>query len=83
MDIIKAHKFSSHHRESILKSKKCGCFYCLHIFLPNEIQMWVDEDEKGIGQTAICPYCSIDSVIGDSIIDFNDNFLKEMKAHWF
>lgn len=87
MDIISAHKFSSKHHDSIMKSEKCGCFYCLAIFSPNDIDTWVDEydeDGKVTGQTALCPKCSIDSVVGSNdIVDLNKEFLKAMKDHWF
>lgn len=83
MDVIHAHKFSSHHRDSILKSEKCGCFGCLAIFPPEEIIEWVDENENGVGQTALCPKCGIDSVIGSNdVTDVNKQFLKSMKEHW-
>lgn len=79
-DYIKAHEFSSNHKEQILKDEKCGCFFCLRIFNPNEIVDWI-EDEKG---TAICPYCDIDSVIGESSgYPITKEFLKKMKEYWF
>src|SRR5688572_5370679 len=59
-----AHAHSSNHRAEILDSSVCGCFYCLATFPPVEIQDWVDEDSGGQGQTALCPRCGIDSVIG-------------------
>lgn len=37
-EIIKAHEFSANHKSNLLKDKKCGCFYCLKIFNPNEIK---------------------------------------------
>lgn len=79
-DYIKAHEFSSNHKEQILKDEKCGCFFCLRIFNPNEIVDWI-EDEKG---TAICPYCGIDSVIGESSgYPITKEFLKKMKEYYF
>ena len=79
-DYIKAHEFSSDHKEQILKDEKCGCFFCLRIFNPNEIVDWI-EDEKG---TAICPYCGIDSVIGESSgYPITKEFLKKMKEYYF
>lgn len=79
-DYIKAHEFSSDHKEQILKDDKCGCFFCLRIFNPNEIVDWI-EDEKG---TAICPYCDIDSVIGESSgYPITKEFLKKMKEYYF
>lgn len=61
-DYIEAHKYSDNHKKQLRKDKKCGCFYCLTIFSPMEIKEWVED----ISGTAICPYCGIDSVIGES-----------------
>jgi hypothetical protein len=40
-----AHKHSDFQKE-ILRSEKCGCFYCLEIFSPDEITDWHGEDCK-------------------------------------
>jgi len=82
-DYILATKNSSKHKEEILKSKKCGCFYCLEIFKPSEIEEWIDEFNP-IGKTALCPKCGIDSVIGSaSGYSITKRFLKKMRKHWF
>ena len=66
-DYIEAHKFSNNHMGAIQKDKVCGCFYCLKIFSPDEIDEWIiDDNPCDRGGTAICPYCGIDSVIGES-----------------
>lgn len=79
-DYIAAHKYSINHKEQLLKDKKCGCFYCLSIFSPQEIEDWL-EDTSG---TAVCPYCEIDSVIGESSgYPITKEFLSKMKEHWF
>jgi PDZ domain-containing protein len=78
-----AHLHSSRHRGEILESAACGCFYCRRIFPPEEIADWVDE-EGGIGQTALCPYCGIDSVIGSASGDpITKEFLTAMRRRWF
>lgn len=88
-DHIEAHKASSWHRSEVLSSEFCGCFYCLEIFKSNEIVDWCDwqKPEIGadrIGNTAICPYCSIDSIIhSDSGYPITKNFLMRMHKHWF
>ncbi len=84
-DYIEAHEHSIYHREEILSSKVCGCFYCLEIFSPSEINNWVDvPDDNNIGQTALCPRCMIDSVIGDkSGYPITKDFLTKMKEYWF
>ena len=77
------HQFASLHRSDIIKSKICGCFYCLEQFPPTKIMEWIDKDEKEIGQTALCPFCGIDSVIGDKSISITQELLLEMKFFWF
>ena len=80
-DVVDAHFHSSRHRPEIEASKRIGCFYCLAIYPPGEIGRWVDDVT---GETAICPRCGIDSVIGDaSGYPVEDDFLKRMNAHWF
>lgn len=79
-DYIKSHEFSSKNRKAIEKSKKCGCFYCLKIFEPDEIENWLSEGDG----TALCPFCGTDSVIGDSSgFEISEEFLAKMKKHWF
>jgi len=49
------------------------------VFLPNEIQDWTDD-----GDTALCPKCGIDSVIGSvSGYPIQREFLSKMHNHWF
>jgi hypothetical protein len=79
-----AHRRSIHHRVDILASKSCGCFYCGAIFPPERITEWTDVTGDGSGQTALCPECGIDSVIGDrSGTPITGELLTEMHAYWF
>ena len=82
-DLLDAHTHSDHHRNEILGSEHCGCFYCLEIFPPSEIREWTDEPD--IPQsTAICPYCGIDSVLGSqSGYPITEEFLGAMEEFWF
>lgn len=83
-DIRKAHEHSSRHRAEVMGSVQCGCFYCCARFTPSEILKWIDKDDSGDGQTALCPKCGIDSVIGDkSSYDLSKEFLRKMHTHWF
>ena len=83
-DVVAAHVHTSNHRDELMQSELCGCFYCFGIYSPLEIVEWVDEDENGIGKCALCPRCGIDSVIGStSGYPISDDFLKRMHAHWF
>jgi hypothetical protein len=66
----------NNHRERVLASEKVGCFYCLTIFAPAEIDEWTP------GGCALCPYCGIDSVLPNSE-NLTPEFLQEMKRYWF
>ena len=69
--------------DELLLSERCGCFYCGAIFSPKEVKEWVDEEE-GVGQTALCPRCGIDAIIGSSsAYPITADFLGIMKRHWF
>jgi hypothetical protein len=77
-----AHQASSRHRAEIQKSKLCGCFHCRKLFPPSEIREWIDEGNGA--ETALCPRCGIDSVIGDaSGYELTESFLSAMQKHWF
>lgn len=83
-DLYEAHRHSINHREEILTSETCGCFYCLAIYPPDEIKEWIDDDDNGIGQTVLCPRCGIDSVIGSrSGFPITMDFLRKMRRRWF
>ena len=83
-DYIRAHEHSSNHREELMSSDLCGCFYCMEIYSPTEITDWVDEDDNGIGLCALCAKCGIDSVIGSgSGYPITVEFLKKMNLRWF
>jgi hypothetical protein len=74
-----AHRHCSQHKGEILRSKMVGCFYCKRIFESLEIKDWIHPE-----QTARCPHCGIDSIIGDaSGFSIDANFLDEMHQCWF
>ena len=78
-DLYMAYEVSSRHRQILQDSTLCGCFYCLETFQYTQIQAWTD-----LANTAICPYCGIDAVIGSaSGYPINAEFLKAMHVHWF
>jgi hypothetical protein len=82
-DLDSAHGHSSNHRDEVLRSTLCGCFYCKETFPPSEIEEWIDEVD-GVDTTALCPRCGIDSVIGSaSGFDLLPDFLREMHEYWF
>jgi len=96
-DVTLAHAHCSSNRSELLKSEICGCFCCLEVFPPSEVVDWIDEDDLSLfrdnvlvrlndkqEQSAICPKCGIDSVIGSrSGYPISIEFLRRMKARWF
>ncbi|MFC4128240.1 cytoplasmic protein [Nocardia rhizosphaerae] len=78
-----AHRYSARHRFEIEASSRCGCFHCRTTFPPSAIQDWTDT-QRGRGETALCPICGIDSVIGDSSgYPLTAEFLTGMHDYWF
>lgn len=95
-DYIEAHKFCTRNGGKLKEDKICGCFYCLSVFSPSEIKEWINErpaqsEPSIVGEaiddghkTALCPYCGIDSVIGESSgYPITKEFLEKMKDYWF
>lgn len=84
-DYFAAHRFSSNHMQQLRQDSVCGCFHCEKIFSPSQITKWIladnDCDARG---TAVCPYCGIDSVIGESSgFPITGEFLNGMGHFWF
>ena len=79
-----AHQHSIRHRAEILESDRCRCFCCLATFGPTDILQWIDESPKDPEQTALCPRCGVDSVIGSaSGVPLDDVFFQEMRKAYF
>ena len=80
----KAHKKSIFNKSEIMRSNICGCFYCLKVYPTSEIKEWVNEGKEK-EQTPLCPYCGIDSVLGNAsqLPVSNVEFLKTMQKTYF
>lgn len=74
-----AHVTCYENRELIDKSLLCACFHCKQYFPPDRIVSWTDDDE-----TALCPYCDIDAVLGDAGgFELTSAFIDQMYQYWF
>jgi hypothetical protein len=79
LDAERAHTHSSLHRDELWAGGLAGCFYCLAIYDGRTINDWTDG-----GDTALCPECGVDSVIGSrSGYPIERSFLQRMHARWF
>ena len=73
------HALCTKHRAALLLSDRCGCFHCLQMFDPKEVDDWVDN-----GTTARCPKCGMDSVIYSTPeYTVTGELLAEMRVVWF
>jgi hypothetical protein len=69
----------------------CGCFHCVQLFPPADIVAWTgldvtdfDNPDATDGDTALCPRCGSDSVLGDrSGYTITLPFLNRMHEAWF
>ncbi len=67
--------------DEIKASEECGCFHCLEVFAKDEIDEWVDGED---GMSAVCPKCSVESVIGDAAgFPLTEAFLDAMRHEMF
>lgn len=69
-------------RSEVESSMYCGCYGCLQIVTRFEIRDWLS-DSYGYGETALCPKCGLDAIIGDaSGFPINRELLAGMHSHW-
>ncbi|MDO8415598.1 MAG: hypothetical protein Q7S87_05240 [Agitococcus sp.] len=71
--------FAFQNRQACLSASACGCYYCHNIFEPKKIAAYTDS-----GQTALCPFCGIDSVIPAPHAGFfTEGLLQIIGNKWF
>ncbi len=76
-----AHAHCTANRAAVQASTMCGCFCCGAVFPPAHITHWLADRN---GDTACCPQCRIDAVLGDaSGYPLTVEFLAAMRRMWF
>ena len=79
MKLEKLHSYASNNKKMIEESEYCYCFHCMKKMNSNEITNYLENEN-----TALCPYCSIDSIIPDNIDEkIDDKLLYLMNKYWF
>jgi len=82
VDHQQAHKHCTRNSGEVAASKTIGCFCCCRIFPQTVVKEWCTELDGE--KTAICPYCFVDSLIGDaSGYEITRKFLLDMERQWF
>lgn len=90
-ELLAAYRYTTNNWAQIQASKLCGCCNCMQIFPPDEITAWagldldrVDDPAAVEQQTAMCPRCGNEAVLGDkSGYPINAPFLLRMNEAWF
>ena len=73
------HSHTLRNRTEIEASDKCVCICCCEIFKASEVADFIDE-----GETALCPICGIDAVIGDCTgISMDSGTLNKFHKEFF
>ena len=80
VDFRAAHRHATSNKDAIAISELCGCFYCCLSYPAKSVTRFL-----AVENTALCPECTIDSVIGDaSGLPIADRaFLLAMHEFWF
>lgn len=74
-----APKIAMRNKSALAFVNECACYHCVKIFSTREIKEWTDEDN-----TAICPYCQVDSVLPVQTLDDKDlQVLSKIHKYWF
>ena len=81
------HRHARANRIELEQSEVCGCIACERIYSPTEIVSWAGHSWTGQTvdeQTAQCPHCGIDSVVGSaSGIPITPGVLRRAHERWF
>lgn len=89
--LLAAYHYLSNNWDQIGASEVCGCCNCVQVFPADEIVAWsgldmnnVDDPQAVAKQTALCPRCGSEAVIGDKTgYPINAQFLSRMNEAWF
>ena len=90
-NLLAAYRHTFNNWVEIESSEICGCCNCMQSFPSSAIVAWVGLDMDNMNdpeavnkQTALCPKCGSESVIGDkSGFAINPQFLGRMNEAWF
>ena len=90
-ELLAAYRSLSNNWAQIQGSQSCGCCCCVQVFPADEVVAWTGLDMDNLddpravnNQTALCPRCGSEAVIGDkSGFPINTHFLGRMNEAWF
>lgn len=75
------HSHTLRNRREIDQSEYCHCISCCKSYPSPIVVDFIKEDD---GETALCPYCGVDAVIGDGCgLKINGEILQALRKIWF
>lgn len=90
-ELLVAYRYLTNNWVQIQASNMCGCCHCLQTFPPDAVVAWtglhfdeLDDPEAIQRQTALCPLCGNESVLGNGAgFPVDPDFLGRMNEAWF
>jgi hypothetical protein len=80
-EVKKALKHSINNADEVKASDQAGCFHCLEVFDVSEIEDWTETES---GESAVCPHCDVEAVIGDGAgFPLTEEFLTVLRDEQF
>ena len=78
------HTHCTANREEIEASSRCACFYCQEVFRATEVKDYIVEPSMDYKETALCPRCGADTILGDAAgIPFYKELIEKLHHHYF
>ena len=78
------HTYCFENKELLNECKEAVCFYCKQKVICTDINDWCNELSGK--ESAICPYCGIDSIVPykvDGVYELDNKMLDEMHKYYF
>lgn len=80
-EVKAALKHAVNNADEVKSSDECGCFHCLEVFNVSEIEDWTETET---GESAVCPRCDVEAVIGDAAgFPLTEEFLTVLRDEQF
>lgn len=83
-ELHEIHTHCTANREEVEASSRCACFYCQEVYCSTEVYDFIVEPSLDFKETALCPRCGVDAVIGDATgIPFYKELIGKLHQHYF
>lgn len=81
-ELHEIHNHCTANREDVEASSRCACFCCQKVYRATEVYDFIVE--PSLKETALCPHCGVDAVIGDVTgIPFYKELIGKLHQHYF